>query len=243
MLAEKIMDLNRERERVFINLRGLLVGNGCIGRDLGACSPKGDLAFNLPYLHNHAMISDVMYDAVLRNCSGQSTPTSEPCYSAINAAYKSVGNINVDDILSPCVPESVATRDHLSSKSESSMLPGRQISAIHGLPGCIFGREMQSYLRSVEVQDALHVVPGQALSPWQACSDAVHAVYSQTEKDVLPIYASLVGDIRIMIYDGDLDANIPFTDNKMWTQEFADKNNLTVTSPWTPWITSEGQVC
>jgi len=49
------------------------------------------------------------------------------------------------------------------------------------------------------------------------------------------VYPTLVQTLRVLIYNGDADACVPYTDNEAWTTKFAETNGLEETSPWHPW--------
>lgn len=45
--------------------------------------------------------------------------------------------------------------------------------------------------------------------------------------------------MRILIFNGDADACVPYNGNLEWIGSLEDKNILTVAHPWTPWFNSK----
>lgn len=243
MLSRKITEYNQRlrmsssgSREMAINLRGIMVGNGCIGHDLGACSSLYDLSYAMPFLHGHALISNEAYDEILENCNGERTPTSPACVDVVNKAYTAVGNININDVLSPCVVVN-------DSRDAFHTLRIRQrLSNISGLPDCKFATYTTAYMRSRAVQNALHIVPDTELGVWQPCSNPAYDFYNQTVASILPDYVAILGTVRVLIYNGDVDSNVPYTDNEEWTSSFAREQSLDTVSKWNAWLTFDGQV-
>ena len=48
----------------------------------------------------------------------------------------------------------------------------------------------------------------------------------------MSVYPDLIGKIRIMIYNGDQDNCIPYTQDESWTAQLG----LAVTGAWRPWM-------
>ena len=66
--------------------------------------------------------------------------------------------------------------------------------------------------------------------PWSTCGNQIH--YTSTRKN-LPrdTYPKFFGRIRVVIYNGDWDACVPYTDAEAWTESLG----LAVETPWHPW--------
>ena len=75
-LADQITRLN-DAGAAPINLRGLMIGNGCTGSDTPSCGQSPDASTflqssagrQLSFLHDHAMVSEVAFGAVVDACA------------------------------------------------------------------------------------------------------------------------------------------------------------------------------
>ncbi|XP_065188842.1 uncharacterized protein LOC135819544 [Sycon ciliatum] len=232
------MVASRVKDNGNINLKGIMVGNGCIGNQVGACSDTYELGFAMPYLYTHGFVSDSAYKRVQTQCAGSLRPSGEACVAAINAAYGSVGPINVYNVLGSCQLANSST----SSGSRLLRTHSHVGDGIRGLPDCLVGQYAQAYLQNSGVQKALHIVHDTELAPWTACSDTLHAYYGETVPSILNDYTHILGSYRVLIYNGDADCRIPFTDNKQWTEQMVEKWGLSTVSKWQPWLTDDAQV-
>merc|ERR1712151_1281061 len=55
---------------------------------------------------------------------------------------------------------------------------------------------------------------------------------------LIDVYPDIVKKIRVLIYNGDADACVPYTGNEEWVDGLEAKGILKVERPWTPWYTS-----
>ena len=100
----------------------------------------------------------------------------------------------------------------------------------YGPAGCMDSYAATTYLTNPEVQKAIHV---HALDYcWAICNQAKGFKYKSTQKN-LPrdVYPTLISRLRVLIFNGDFDACVPYTDNQLWTEEM----NFEPIKPWHPW--------
>ncbi len=95
---------------------------------------------------------------------------------------------------------------------------------------CIDSRDASDYMNNPAVQKALH-----ARSPeycWAVCNHQKGWKYKSTRAD-LPrdLYPRLVSRLKVVIYNGDMDACVPYTDNAAWTESM----DYNIKKPWHPW--------
>merc|ERR1712187_635078 len=64
-------------------------------------------------------------------------------------------------------------------------------------------------------------------------------VKSLPEPASITLYPELVKKLRILIFNGDADACVPYNGNLEWIGSLEDKSVLAVTQPWTPWYASK----
>jgi serine carboxypeptidase-like clade 1 len=100
----------------------------------------------------------------------------------------------------------------------------------HGPDACIDSAAASGYLNQPEVWAALHVQdPGFC---WSVCGSTKGWSYESTRTN-LPAntYPELVGDMRVVIFNGDWDACVPYTDGQAWTEGMGFKAE----KPWHAW--------
>jgi hypothetical protein len=100
----------------------------------------------------------------------------------------------------------------------------------YGPAGCMDSYSATTYLTNPEVQKAIHV---HALDYcWAICNQAKGFSYKSTQQN-LPrdVYPDLISRLRVLIFNGDFDACVPYTDNQLWTEEM----NFEPIKPWHPW--------
>ena len=87
----------------------------------------------------------------------------------------------------------------------------------HGPNACIDSRAASAYLNDKFVMDAIHVRnPGYC---WSVCSSAPGWHYTSTRPDLpADTYPYLLKNIDVVIFNGDWDACVPYTDNDGWTK-------------------------
>ncbi len=87
----------------------------------------------------------------------------------------------------------------------------------HGPDACIDSIAASAYINNPAVMEAIHVRdPGFC---WSVCATAPGWSYQSTRTN-LPknTYPSLVSKIDVVIFNGDWDACVPYTDNEGWTE-------------------------
>ena len=95
------------------------------------------------------------------------------------------------------------------------LLGGRIIP--HGPDACIDSGAASAYLNQDSVMTAIHVKnPGYC---WSVCGTAPTWDYNSTRTNLpLNTYPLLVSNINVVIFNGDWDACVPYTDNEAWTE-------------------------
>lgn len=90
------------------------------------------------------------------------------------------------------------------------------------------GGNVAAWIKSDEVRRALHLdKAGRSLFQYVASGPAS-----------ITLWPELVRKIRVLIYNGDADACVPYNGNEEWIGSFEEKGILKETAPWTPWFTS-----
>jgi len=97
-------------------------------------------------------------------------------------------------------------------------------------PPCTNARFATAYLNLDSVKNALHVDPK---ITWSICSDAVFLSYIQPAPSMIPIHKQLIANnFRVLIYSGDTDMAVPYTDSAYWTANLMGYQPI---NEWRPW--------
>ena len=211
MLAYNIYQYNQGSPADPIPLKGILVGNGCIGQDAGVCgnSPYGDY-LNIAQLHNHAFISDKAFEAAVAAC-GDWSSESPACRKAVNEAAGEAGNNwDVYDLYSdmwgtcnygnrmrklgrPVHPQSFLGRVLAHQAASLALVPNNT---------CTDDDDLTTDLNTPSVQQGLNV----KAKVWQECGGIEYISTMADERKV--IYPTLImnAGIDVLIFNGQSDA-------------------------------------
>lgn len=88
--------------------------------------------------------------------------------------------------------------------------------------------DVASWITSPEVRLALHlqnVEPGTSSFSYN-CSGPASIL----------LWPELAKKIRVLIYNGDADACVPYNGNEAWIRSLENQGVIEETSPWTPWF-------
>ena len=215
MLAHDIYKYNLAAPpatNALIPLRGLLVGNGCIGRGAGVCSDTGFGNYlSLKQFHGHGFISDVSYDAAVAVC-GDWSNESAACAAAVDQATHEVGTlVDIYDIYSGMWGEcnyGAMRKAHRRPIAASSVL-GKIVLKVEAafragalINNCTNDDDMETYFNRADFQAAMHV----KTKTWKDCGGITYN--SDMEDERTTIYPTLVekAGIEIVIFNGEADA-------------------------------------
>ncbi|XP_065178746.1 uncharacterized protein LOC135809342 [Sycon ciliatum] len=214
-----------------INLQGILVGNGCIGAKVGVCGPEHALGYAVPFLYAHGLISMKAWNVIREKCGASKIINTTACGQAVQSAMATTGPVNSLDIYGNC---SDATR----RSAEPRFWVGSRERLGAEVHECIGGLNVEAYLRTPEVMDALHVTEPKFAGPWSMCSPFIEMMYTRSVASLLDtVYPALISHYRVLIFNGDADAVVPYTDNEQWTSGMGYKE----VAPFQAWLV-DGQV-
>ena len=133
---------------------------------------------------------------------------------------------NADSVYRTKVPPKP---DYIATDSSGTSRRLQRITT-HGPDACIDSAAASGYLNRPEVWEAIHVKDPEGC--WSVCSQHKGWTYQSTRPN-LPrdTYPLLIENINVVIYNGDWDACVPYTDNEGWTESMG----LPVKSSWHPW--------
>jgi len=232
-----------------INLKGMLVGNGCWGGTATsfACNGPNEEKNDADILFGKGLVSRKTYKAVYAACGYDSKDRaagkSPQCASALSEMTKEVGPYNVYDLYDNCpsageyLHRTGKDMQWLTQQRRAALAPGAGQEVHEGLLGSPGGYSYQcggtyppgkvaSYFTRKDVQEALHLgAPGQSGFHYRTVGPAS-----------ITLYPELAKKLRILIYNGDADMCVPYAGNEEWISDLEDQGALKQSAPWRPWF-------
>eukprot|EP00937_MAST-01D_sp_MAST-1D-sp2_P001497 g1497.t1 len=228
---------------VVTNLKGMAVGNGCWGGDANTvnCNGPNEQQNDVDMYFGKGLVSKKAYDAVYAACDfPQTGRLSLKCDAAITVLEAEVGPHNVYDIYDNC-PQTdewlrrsgksmrwlrAHLRQHMGSDKPRAQLDGELKALAGGYDwNCGSMDATVDYMKRADVQAALHLnKPGRSRFGYQTSGPAS-----------ITLYPELIKKLKILIYNGDADACVPYKGNEEWTTGMVDKGFVTENKAWHPW--------
>lgn len=228
-LAEAIMWEEGNKTWTGAHLTGIAVGNGCTGNEIGVCGGQRD-QFMTEFLLGQAFIKKSMKADIRANCDF-SKPLTAKCETLLAEMAAVVGNVNMYNVYGTCVS---GTEAELYGANHSRTGVGAW--RFGGPNACINSKTASAYLNQDSVIQALHVK--KQPFPWSICGNQLKSYDSNRPNLPRDTYPALIKNMRVLIFNGDWDACVPYTDNEAWTEGMGFK----VADDWHPWTYSIGQV-
>ncbi|CAH9104278.1 unnamed protein product [Cuscuta europaea] len=227
ILLERNMQYNGAPGQL-INLKGFIVGN-----------PSTDNYYDqrgyLEYAWSHAVISDEEYELAKRECDFWSYNLSAKCNDAMYTLWANYQEIDINNIFGPiCLPMNSSSTAHINILDKERIYKrGRMKPMVHEAYGACYVSDAEDYFNRIDVQNALHVNITQQNFTWKGCSRSILGSYNYSVSSVLPVYKKLIeGGLRIWIYSGDADGNVPVLGTRYWIEAL----KLPLKSIWRPWF-------
>ena len=181
-LAKAVVQGNAAGAGVHINLKGIAVGNGCLGNAAGQCAFDNgvELNTNVPYFAGHGLISTDTYKAFQAACPVGTDPgtLSPACQALVDQAHSEVGNINIYNIVGACIDGAAPGRVEASTGKrvyKRAPVPVREGGPIE----CI-DETIAQYIGTPTFAAAFHVNPN---LHWAVCGSNASFDYTRTEVD------------------------------------------------------------
>jgi len=215
-----------------INLVGFMVGNGCTGNSVGSCSDYGT-QIRADFLYGHGLYSPTLRSEIESACDW-SNP-SPTCISYLYDMSDQVGDVNIYDIYADCISGDGDRNANLSAPLRKvppikNSAVRKALGRIGGPDECIDGINAGLYLNDDGVRTAIHVVNTSVVPVWSICTNNIN--YDGNIDSLLGLYPTLIQKYRTLIYNGDVDCCVPYTDNEMWTSSLG----FPIKDDWRPWI-------
>jgi hypothetical protein len=189
-----------------VNLKGIMVGNGCTGTEVGTCSAYGD-KFRFEYMGAHNLFSMTAFNNINATCEGEWANPGAACNQALNDAADMIGRINIYNIgANECTGGAPLSKLRIHTPLLDALQRVADERAEVDSPGpvaCIDAAALTAWVNKPEVTAALHVADAsQYWQQWSICSNSIN--YESTAKN-LPrdVYPDLVANYRVLIFNGD----------------------------------------
>lgn len=234
-LAEAIMKATYAKTFRGPVLGGIAVGNGCTGTKKGVCGTERD-KYESEYLLGQSFVEPSLKAAIRDSCDfDRKAGVTEKCKELLKKMYAGIGRVNLYNIYGECPPDVQHTlKAPLGENSihNELLLGGSEDGlGVVGPVACLDSVDASAWINRDVVLKALHVrKPSFA---WATCANSIK--YTSTREN-LPrdTYPALLNFTRVVIYNGDWDACVPYTDNWAWTSEMG----FPIRKPWHPWTYS-----
>jgi len=229
-LALQILAYNNATTNAKIPLRGIAVGNGVIGQKTGEPSEQ----LQVDFLHGHGLFADNIYNAIVKDC-GDFSSISPACDTQLALMSSQVGYVNIYDIYTDCVNSGSdlldGHRPKVGKRPPNALERRMQELGLGGPVECLDGGAAQAWLDQTNVRTALHAKSVADIGPWELCTNKLK--YTENWGSLLPYYKyDIIPFIRVLIYNGDVDACVPYNGNEWWTSTLG----ISQTTAWTEWL-------
>jgi carboxypeptidase C (cathepsin A) len=208
-----------------INLKGIAVGNGCVGYGVAGACGLDQLDLLVTVMEQGAPgVSRSVLRRVRASCKGELDTGKQPnelsstCRPAMRELFKEVAAWNQYSYGTACGPNGAGNWGDGAGFS------------------CGADSALMKYVTSVEVQRALHVIPAGDTTPltweqWDGATRVSH--YTITQADARPVYNSLLSaGYDVTVYNGLRDTAVPAQGAERWIQQIG---NSTVIRPRRKW--------
>jgi len=241
--------LNNEPFKSSLNLKGLALGNACWGGNATHVNCNGENAQQhmAEIYHGKGLSSETNYATIQAKCNFPDI--SDDCEDALRAQSEQVGPHNIYNIYDNCprmfefIEATGLTMYDIRVALEKEMNTG--VSAVTTLerklkkePGtlgttssggypwsCGGMDDVKTWLQQPAVMKSLHVSnPG-----------ASQFHYHSSGPASITLHPELATKLRILIYNGDADACVPYRGNEEWIADLVSAGDLSVGADWRPW--------
>lgn len=193
--------------------------------------------------YGKGLISRSLYKEIGEKCDWPTSTPSKHCEQLLDDASRAVGPHNVYDIYDNC-PQTADYLKRLGNKTMRWLLKhirnrfNQDIDLRAEQPDLLGGGyewscgdtyppgAVSPWFANVTVQKALNLdAPGQSRFQYKTSGPASFL-----------LYPNLIRKIRVLIYNGDADACVPYIGNAEWLGELEKKGIITEDVPWRPWF-------
>eukprot|EP00605_Chrysophyceae_sp_TOSAG23-4_P002177 GSChrysophyteH1.ASY1.ANO1.2407.1 assembled CDS len=232
-LAQAILDRQKNGTWEGPSVSGIAVGNGCTGKDTGICGfYEGNSCDGLWYENFKANTAKPDGWAAQQNF----TMTID-CTHLLDEAFRLVGHEGIGKLRGKMNNE----MQDINSQLDALSFPGRELATpldddpfrsevnkTEGPAECI-----GSYDASRWMNEHFESINAKKSFCWGVCKRIPKLWQYNATRENLPrdLYPRLIGNMDVLIYNGDVDSCVPYTDNEAWTENMG----YSVSQAWAPW--------
>jgi len=228
--------LNNAPFNTTLNLKGMALGNACSdGDDTHVTCLDNEKMIDVEFFFGKGLFSPKLYKKIYENCDFPNT-MSLKCQLNLAEMRRQVGPHNVYNVYDNCPQTSsflestgkdmgwltsfLRTNLHRTSEAHNEL---KDMNG--GFDWNCIG-DVGSWIKSPEVLKALHL-EGESGSRFG---------YTQSGPASIMLYPELATKLRILIYNGDADACVPYIANQNWIARLEADGHVKESEPWTPWF-------
>ena len=217
-------------------LKGIAVGNGCSGSEVGVCGGERTKYDAQYFAQSTAMLGPELQSRLNTHCDWENPKnTSAACAAAIAEMGPLLNRINIYNVYGECIKGTSDASPAVEGASRLTVLKApvshmKEGVQVGGPDACINSIEASNFMNQAALIKAIHVKP--IAYRWSTCGSVAGWSYKSTRPN-LPrdTYPLLLKNMRVLIYNGDWDACVPWTDNFAWTKGMG----FTAKDAWHPW--------
>ncbi|GKV20048.1 hypothetical protein SLEP1_g30223 [Rubroshorea leprosula] len=233
VLVQEISLGNEANIKPLINLQGYILGNPLTNGTL-------ENSFVVPFAHGHGLISDELYESLMKSCGGGNIdPSNLECWRNVQYYFKCISGIQSAHILEPICAFASPKQPEMLGRRRRSLTLHKLLDPEPSIPqfGCrTYGYLLSRYWTNDDkVRRALHVRKG-SIREWQRCNYEISYTSNIPSSFQYHVNLSTRG-YRALIYSGDQDMLIPFLGTQAWIRSL----NYPIVDDWRPWML-QGQV-
>ena len=204
-------------------LKGIAVGNGCSGSEVGVCGGERTKYDAQYFAQSTAMLGPELQSRLNTHCDWENPKnTSAACAAAIAEMGPLLNRINIYNVYGECIEGTSDASPTVEGASRQTVLKApvshmKEGVGVGGPDACINSIEASNFMNQAALIKAIHVKP--IAYRWSTCGSVPGWSYKSTRPN-LPrdTYPLLLKNMRVLIYNGDWDACVPWTDNFAWTK-------------------------
>jgi hypothetical protein len=231
--------LNNAPFNTSLNLKGIALGNACSDGDAThvTCFDNED-EVDVQLYFGKGLFSPKLYREIYNVCKFPTSMTDLKCQLKLAEMRKQVGPHNTYNIYDNC-ENTLAFLErtgkdmgwllkYLRKNLHSFATAHAELREMNGGFDWNCAGNVGKWIKSTDVQKALHL-EGEKGS-WFG--------YKQSGPASITLYPELITKLRVLIYNGDADACVPYIANENWIARLESSGDLAESDPWTPWFTS-----
>lgn len=173
------------------------------------------------------------------DCDGGRSAVTKECSDLLHEMRRQVGPHDVYNIYNNCQntqaflqkigKDSFWLRDILQSNMHNASATHEALKDMNGGYDWDCGGSVNSWITSSEIRSALHLEESPGASGFD---------YTCSGPASITLWPELAKKIRVLIYNGDADACVPYNGNEDWILGLEEQGILSETESWKPWYST-----